>query len=159
MLLPLTFSGLSRTRLPAFLVLGLLATAAHAQSAPPNMSASLPLPADSAAQVDQYTNWFLQGRVDSLFAHYSNSMRAVMKKSAGLVQTWAQFVGNAGNAGDMIEEGWMSGKSTRRYYRLIRFSRSPEPVALTWYLTPRGEITFMGLGLESAFRKLQVPRQ
>ena len=138
-------------------LLGVFQLAFHALAADAGAQAEVaraPLPADSVALARRYTEWFIEGSTDSLFAHYSDSMRTVMQSSAGLQQTWMQFILNAGDPGERLEERWIPGRRTQAYYRILRYSKAPEPVVITWYLTPRGEITYLGLGLRSQVRAL-----
>jgi hypothetical protein len=122
-----------------------------AQAAPARVPPPPKLDYDSLAFGRQLTQWFLYAEVDSLWAHSDSALRQNVGNDPGFwADQIAQFAMQAGQETGLVEERWVQRLGLRQYWRIIRLSDSPEPVALRWVMRPGKMVSGLGINPASA---------
>ena len=95
----------------------------------------IPAPAsgqDCAETGRLFTQWFLAGKVDSLWERFSPEMRKAVHGIEGLTAMSAQVRDQAGRQIEVLSETCETGNLYLTYTRLSRFERRPGPITIQW---------------------------
>jgi peptidase M23-like protein len=79
-----------------------------------------------------FTQWFLAGKVDSLWERLSPEMRKAVHGMEGLTAMSAQVRDQAGRQVEVLSETCETGNLYQTYTRLSRFERRPGPITIQW---------------------------
>lgn len=109
-----------------------------------------PLPGDSLTRMRRYTEFFLKGEIDSVWAHINESGRRAIPSRERVVELNALFRQQAGVEVELLEERFVWRGPARQYWRTMRTSLGPEPAVLRWVIGADGEIAGVGLNPLSA---------
>lgn len=124
--------------------LGLLfcwATSLHAQS-------TVILPPDSMEIGRQYTAWFLEEQVDSLWAHTADSFKERFQQETFVNQV-RSFSQRAGEQTEVVSERYVRRNGMPQFWHTARYSSFPEPLVIRWVILPEGTIGGIGINPES----------
>jgi hypothetical protein len=116
--------------------------------APHVATAQSRLPADSLDRMRRYTDWFLAGQVDSVWAHVNTRGRTAFTREA-LAERHGMLLQATGGAFDTVEERFVWRNGARQFWRTMRAPAAPENLVLRWVVGGDGEIEGMGLNLAS----------
>lgn len=117
--------------------------------APHTVAAQSRLPADSLDRIRRYTDWFLAGQLDSVWAHVNTRGRTAFTRDA-LTERHGMLLQGTGGAFDTIEERFVWRNGSRQFWRTMRAPAAPENIVLRWVVGSDGEIEGMGLSLVSS---------
>ena len=84
---------------------------------------------------------FLEGEIDSLWARMSAEMKKGLQSSENLATFQKQFVADAGEETEVVDERVAAAPPHQVYLRTSSFSKKEKPVLLQWALDPNGIIT------------------
>jgi hypothetical protein len=115
-----------------------------------SINAPPPIPAvaviDSLALARQFTQWFYNNQMDSLWAHHDEESRKSLGSAAYLERSLVQLTTNAGTETEVMEEKFVKRNGRTQYWRTARFTQMSEPILLRWVIGPRGELMGLGMG-------------
>jgi hypothetical protein len=103
--------------------------------------------ADSAnmALGRQYTQWFYEGKTDTLWALFTPQMRQVLPDAARLAAFRVQFTGQAGAETQVVSERASDANGMTVYERVARFANPPVPFQVSVATVPGGKIAGFGI--------------
>lgn len=106
------------------------------------------LPADSLERIRRYTDWFLAGQLDSVWAHVNARGRGAFTREL-LAERRAMMAQATGGTFELVEERFVWRGGARQYWRTMRSPAAPEDFVLRWVVGSDGELEGMGLNLAS----------
>jgi hypothetical protein len=109
---------------------------------------------DSLARARQYTEWFYQGRMDSLVEHWATM---TPPSPAELDRRRSFLESRVGTEVEVLDEKFVKRRGRTQYWRTARFSRYQEPMLIRWVLDPQGWLAGMGMGPLSEAPEIDAP--
>jgi hypothetical protein len=97
-----------------------------------------------------FTQWFLTGEVDSIYAHLAPEVQQGVGGVVGVTREVTGFIERAGMEVAMVEEKMTRRQGAPQFWYEATFEKSgTEPLVLRWVFNDKGEVVGAGIGPKS----------
>lgn len=104
-------------------------------------------PADTARMRTgrSYTQWFYEGKTDTLWALFTPEMRAAVPTAGDLAAGRGQIASQLGAETEVVSESVSGDGGITVYTRIARFEKAPGPVRVVWATDAGGRVSGFGV--------------
>lgn len=107
------------------------------------------LPPDSMEIGRKYVDWFLEGKVDSLWAYTTERFQNQAGSPDAYEERSEMIAIRAGVREEVVEDKYVRRNGMPQFWHTANFSNMPEPLVIRMIITSGGKIDGMGMNPQS----------